>query len=125
MNGTGLIIHFYRKSSQDIQKTLGAKCYSLLCLAYQTLNFMIDYTMHFQYTVSPGLFTHYLSDFHPPPNVDDLSLSGHYISNIEEADYVALFMLHEVCALQGKLDYMHLDWCAENFLIIGPLKVRV
>ena len=33
-------------------------------------------------------------------------------------------MLHEVCALQGKLDYMHLDWCAANFLMIGPPKSK-
>jgi hypothetical protein len=75
-------------------------------------------------TASPGLFTYYLSDFRPPPDVDDLILSGHRISNIEEADDVALFLLRGVRALQGKLDYMHLDWCATNFLSIGPPKSK-
>jgi len=44
-------------------------------------------------TASPGLFMYYLSDFHPPPDVDDLVLSGRHISNVEEADDVALFVL--------------------------------
>ena len=75
-------------------------------------------------TASPGLFTCYLADFLPPPDADDLLLSGHRISNIEEADDVALFVLRGVRALQGKLNYMHFHWCAQNFLAIGLPKSK-
>ena len=75
-------------------------------------------------TASPGLFTYYFSDFRPPPDVDDLILSGCRISNVEHADDVALFILRGVRAIQGKLDYMHLDWCATNFLAIAPPKSK-
>ncbi|KAG2024174.1 hypothetical protein CC2G_001752 [Coprinopsis cinerea AmutBmut pab1-1] len=65
---------------------------------------------------SPGLCNFFMSSFKPPVSPTDVLIHRQPINSLQQADDIAAFTRAFIKALQPTLDYIHLSWCANNFL---------